>query len=105
MNDLTTFLAARLGEDKQWAQDLIAHGPADISGMLGIAQRMLREVTAKRALIERYERAARIPASVAGYVRGQDDGYREACLDALRDAAAVYDSHPGYRSEWSENDQ
>ena len=65
--------------------------------------RVLREVADKRRLIERYERAAAVPESVSSFVRGQDDGYREACLDATRDAAAVHSGHPGYREEWNVN--
>ncbi|QBI53451.1 DUF6221 family protein [Streptomonospora litoralis] len=61
--------------------------------------RALAEARAKRRLIERYERAARMPASVATRVRGQDDGYREACWDAILDAAAVYADHPDYDPE------
>jgi len=62
--------------------------------------RVLREVEAKRRLVERYERAVSQSASVSQYIRGQDHGYEEACRDALHDAAAVYSDHPDYREEW-----
>lgn len=31
MDDLIAFVTARLDEDEQWAKDLIAYGPGDIS--------------------------------------------------------------------------
>lgn len=62
--------------------------------------RVLRDIEAKRAVIARYERAAALPASVASFTCGQDDGYAQACLDAIRDAAAVWAGHPDYRQEW-----
>ena len=63
--------------------------------------RELREVEVKRRLIERYERAAAVPESVSSFVRGQDSGYREACLDAIKDLTAAYSDFPGYRQEWA----
>ena len=56
--------------------------------------RVLREVEAKRAIIGRYETAAGGLESLLSFIRGQDDGYRQACMDAIRDLAAV----SGYRS-------
>ena len=67
--------------------------------------RVLREVTAKRALIDRYGRAASIAATegriVPAFMRGQDNGYAQACLDAIRDAAAIWSDHDDYRPEWA----
>jgi hypothetical protein len=64
--------------------------------------RMLREIAAKRAILARYERAAAVPASVSSFVRGQDRGYAEACLDAIRDLGAAWSDHPEYRAaEWT----
>jgi Family of unknown function (DUF6221) len=66
--------------------------------------RVLAECEAKRKLIDRYKRAvAAAPSAVSSYVRGQDYGYREACLDAIQDEAAVYAAmgRPGYRKEWA----
>ena len=31
---------------------------------------------------------------------GQDDGYAQACLDAIEDSAAIYSDHPDYDPEW-----
>ncbi len=88
-DSLTLFLAARLDEKEARAR-ATAH-PA----------RELRDIAAKRALIGRYERAVAIPESVSSFVRGQDSGYREACLDAIKDLTAAYSDFPGYRQEWA----
>ena len=76
-----------------WAH-MTAHDPAGV----------LRDVAAKRRLIERYERAVAVPESVSSFVRGQDDGYRQACLDAIQDAIAVYSDHPttGRSGQWKD---
>jgi hypothetical protein len=76
---------------EQVARHAARHDPA----------RVLREVEAKRRLVERYERAVKVGGSSAsGYVRGQDSGYIEACLDAIGEAVAIYADHPDYREEW-----
>jgi hypothetical protein len=64
--------------------------------------RALREVAAKRARIERHKRAITAGGtSPSSFVCGQDDGYAEACLDSIRDDAAVWSDHPDYRAEWA----
>ena len=73
------------------ARHIARHDPA----------RVLREVEAKRKIVTRYERAAAIPPSIAAFTRGQDDGYREACLDAVQDLTAVYAGEPGYGPAWA----
>lgn len=62
--------------------------------------RTIREVEASRALIERYKRACAVRESVVSFTAGQDDGYRQACLDAIRDLAAIHSDHPDYQQEW-----
>lgn len=63
--------------------------------------RVLREAEAKRHLIARYERALAVGGqSISGFVNGQDNGYLQACLDAIRDAAEVWDSHEDYQETW-----
>ena len=64
--------------------------------------RSLRHIAAGRAVVKRYELAAAAASrgSVSGFVHGQDDGYAEACLDAIRDGAAAWNDHPDYRAEW-----
>lgn len=51
---------------------------------------VLADVAAKRKIIERYERALTVIGAgntLASFTRGQDDGYRQGCLDALYDLA------------------
>ena len=62
--------------------------------------RTIREAEAGRLLIERYKRACAVRESVVSFTAGQDDGYRQACLDSIRDLAAVWSDHPDYRAEW-----
>lgn len=76
--------------DEAMAKHIARHDPA----------RVLREVEARRRLIHRYERAVAASESVVAFVNGQDDGYRQACLDATRDAVEEYDGHPEYLEEW-----
>jgi Family of unknown function (DUF6221) len=122
MNDLSAFIEARLDEDEaaarnvsRWpgreiqeelddpehyawrakelsppiAQHIIRHGPA----------RALREVAAGRAIIERYKHSPVAPPPNANFTAGPDDGYRQACADAIRDLAAIWSDHPDYRQE------
>ena len=105
--DQIAFLIARLGEDEaaalksknapegamrfvdadQWSQDLV---------WLADEARVLREVEAKRAIIKRFGLACTIPYPVVSFTAGQDDGYRQACMDAIGDLAAIYSDHPDY---------
>jgi len=123
---MVAFLEARLGEDEAAAREAYYEGQRWITEEEGVYRypddelvhsadrkadarhiarydpaRVLREVAAKRKILERYERAAAIPPSIAAFTRGQDDGYRQACLDALHDDAAVYVAHPGYNPAWA----
>lgn len=74
-------------------QHIVRHDPA----------RALREAEAGRRLIKRYELAASATAagSVVSFIHGQNSGYAEACLDAVRDAASVWSDHPDYDSSWA----
>ena len=63
--------------------------------------RVLRDVAAKRARIERYKRAVEVGgANPSPFVRGQDNGYAEACLDSIRDDVAAWSDHPEYQEGW-----
>lgn len=67
-------------------------------------QRVLREVERGRSLITRYERAVEFGGrSPSGFVRGQDDGYIQGCLDAIKDTAAVHRDHSDYKEEWNDD--
>lgn len=115
--DLISFYRARLDEDEataraacgiEWSWRDLAQpfgDRASIPHTVHIARhdpaRVLREVEGGRRLIDRYERAIAVGGtSPVGFVHGQDDGYRQACLDAISDRAAVYAGHPDYRQEW-----
>ncbi len=105
MHDLTAFLRARLDEDERvaraavdfdygvrdWADDgdpvnahIARHDPA----------RVLREVEAKRRLLEQFRLRG---DSVRAVVRPVTGGVWD---DLLRLLALPYDGHPDYREEW-----
>jgi hypothetical protein len=70
-------------------------------------ERVLREVEAKRRIMERHRRYDGIGSKYTDYCEGcpsgDDSGYPEVELDEcpeLRDLAAVYSDHPDYREEW-----
>lgn len=93
MSDLVGFLKARRDDEEGKAGVLVQYQGWAPS-------QLLRHVEATRRLIQRYERAVAAGESVSGYIRGQDRGYREACLDAIRDAAEVHANHPDYDPAW-----
>lgn len=102
--DLIAFLTARLDEDERLARAYLDNAIArKRPGPERWAYaRVLSQVEAVRPVIRRWERAMAIPEPVVSFTAGQDDGYRQACEDALRDAAAIWNSHPDYQQEWSE---
>jgi len=62
---------------------------------------VLEQCTAHAAIIDRYAVAMGIPENrISSFVRGQDDGYRQGCLDAIRDIAVSMADRPGFREEW-----
>ena len=137
--DLAAFYAARLDEDKEraWA----VHDVSKCDAMLyeenfaawaegtkdcdcGYPDRVLREVAAKRAILELHQVHSEptrwgdnysAPPGMRGQLTGgttywcdicdydRDYGHigsdQEGC-DTLRHAAGVYSGHPGYRDEW-----
>ena len=112
-DDLAAFLAARLDEDEQWAEDLIAYDRGDVSGMYGIAQRMLREVAAGRTILEMYTSTLALvehPPVMeeghphAGKISARDymDAKRELAVlkPAVMAIAAIWSDRPDYRQEW-----
>ena len=101
MADQIAFLNARLDETQRLAQAYLDHavarkrpGPERWAYQL-----LLREIEAKRAITERYERACAVPESAVSFAAGQDDGYRQACMDVIRYLATVYSDHPDWRAE------
>ena len=113
--ELIEWLRARLDEDEakvaamQREQVRVATAPIFQGYPLGwlggvdifvSPDRWRAEIEATRRLILRYERAVAVPPSMVMYTLGQDRGYAEACLDAIRDRAEAYAGHPGYREDW-----
>jgi hypothetical protein len=102
IDDLITWLLAQL----DWQEDIARRArDADEAADRLFAGHCspnwtLRKIDADRRLIQRYEKAAAAHTSLVSFTRGQDDGYRQACLDAIRDAAEVYADRPGYREDW-----
>jgi hypothetical protein len=111
VDDLTAFLKARLKELEsaalesknappgamryldadQWTLALSWEADADL---------VLRRVKAVRAIVERYERgvSGELPEWKAG--RELLEAGLAILLGVLRDLAAVWSDHPGYRPEW-----
>jgi hypothetical protein len=103
---IIAFLNARLDEDEEYAKQLLVN-PAlrDISGMLGLSRRLLREVEAKRRIVDDYRITVNAVRNVTGTaldthgyhsMRGGRDAL-ESCVALL---AAIYSDHPNYRQDW-----
>ncbi len=114
MDDLIAFLAARLGEDEALAkrgEEVFAIGWPDYQTFdspelddackyldrFGPA-RALREVSRNRSVVERHA-----PFTTGGYAGcswcENEDAVPWPCPD-VRDLAAIWSGHPGYRTEW-----
>ena len=105
MDDLVTFLKARLDEDEAGARDALAlwpdtHWTIDPGSLVLIhfhgrhdPARVLREVDAKRAIVRECEAVQKLNAST-----GREPSRFRDWL--LRHLAAVYSGHPDYRAEW-----
>jgi hypothetical protein len=92
VEDLIAFLNARLNEDEggaNWYAERMTHTlePVLTWANVPLHTRMLREVEAKRRLVE-----------VADTANLADDS--AAWLGILKALAAVYSDHPDYRAEW-----
>ena len=102
-SDLAAFLTGRLDEDEAVATDQherVWFGPypetlAEREGWIVIRQdRLLREVAAKRAILDQSEVEVE-------YGRQVDSDVRDALDSAVRHLAAVYSDHPAYLPEWA----
>lgn len=61
----------------------------------------LARCDAYTAILDRWVVGAGIPENkISSFVRGQDDGHQQGCLDAIRDLAASMADRPGFREEW-----
>lgn len=121
MTDLRDFIAARLEEDRALAQAAIddIYGEDDCFFDTSNAHicdhylhhqpsRVLREVAAKRRVMERHCLYDGIGSKYTDYCEGcpsgDDSGYPEVELNdcpELRDLAAPYSDHPDFDPNWS----
>lgn len=96
-DELTAFLARRLDEDEAVAgasADFDPESCADIRGVHLTTARVLREVGAKRKLIEHHA-----PGEANYTDRCVMDDSRWPCF-TVRTVAAVYSDHPDYDPAW-----
>lgn len=112
MDDLITFLRARLDEDERavegtWTppSSTPSHELATMQGSTVMMRpaRMLREVEAKRRIVEQWathEALDRETFEAEGEHARSLVSLRAAYWDACRDLASVYADHPDYREEW-----
>lgn len=109
--DRIAFLRAQLDTDEQAAQavgprswyfDMIEDEAAPFVDLALNADRVLRQVQAHRAILDRYELSLSHPTSqVSSFVRGQDHGFREGLEEAVKALLSIYSDRDGYRAEWS----
>jgi hypothetical protein len=107
MDDLVTFLRVRLAEDEAAARAWLPFGNPDAAARDHVARhdpaRVLREVDAKRRIIEAAEDASGIDAQLDGQLRvGRRDEAIEPYVGdvILRALALPYADRPDYRDEW-----
>jgi hypothetical protein len=86
VTDLVEFLRARAAEDEAWAQNPECDQDPD---------RLLREVEAKRRIIERYERQT---AKASESAMEEDRAWTLAPV--LLDLALPYVDHEEFKDEW-----
>jgi uncharacterized protein DUF6221 len=101
VSDLVAFLRARLDEDERE----IRNDPPAGMGYAVLARRMVREVQAKRAILDHYADLTRATYPRELYRPG--DGKPTVAWGlvkygdyALRQLAAIYSDHPDYDQEW-----
>jgi Family of unknown function (DUF6221) len=128
MSDLVEFLTARLDEDNEAALDMlardwtltgrdvmtagfvIAEASSDLTGR-HIARhdpaRVLREVEAKRKILDLWHNPAKVEHLPEGAHEGRDPdeimrdvAVAEAIDEIVRTLAAVYSDHPDYDEAW-----
>ena len=90
--------AGRILTDHGW----VVHDTAVCVWSEGVAARVLREVAAKRAILDLHGRSH----ECSTYDRDREVDHCTWCLHAeecstLRSLAAIYGNHPDYRQEWA----
>jgi hypothetical protein len=117
VSDLTAFLDARLDEDEaaakaawgvEWDWRYVAQPLGErpsIAHTLHIARhdpaRVLREVVAKRSLVEDHTGQCCVNDTCCGEIAGYFDSEAGDPCPVLRHLAAIYSDHPDYRQEWA----
>ncbi len=74
-------------DDREW---LVAN-----AGQWGAAQNVAVHIA-------RHDPALAAQPALVSFTRGQDDGYTEACRDAVADLAAIWSDQPDYDPAWKE---
>lgn len=104
--DLITFMRARLSEEAADARFIhvidCSHAfvsPEHCQCDCGVPVRALRQVAAKRAIIDAL--TSRVKADDSEAATWHQIGYDRAEFDVLRLMAAAYADHPDYREEWA----
>ena len=95
MSDLIQFLRARLDEDEGW-------GLSPECGQYQDPDRVLREVEAKRQIVDLYEYEDQIPTPhrMKDLDHASAMGTKTAIGRSLQFLAAIYSDHPDYHEEW-----
>jgi Family of unknown function (DUF6221) len=90
------FLTARLAEDEERAKARVIDAPYWLD-----ADRLLREVEAKRKILGRHSRESRESGPGSGYAfcAWCPDDIPWPCED-VHDLAAVWSDHPDYDKDW-----
>jgi Family of unknown function (DUF6221) len=107
MSDLVAFLRARLDEDEAVALaihdvscDVLLYEEGMPDCNCGYPARVLREVEAKRAIMDAYEAVLAECATMLGDRRPRTYGEHDGLLLAAKHLAAVFEDHPGYDEAW-----
>lgn len=94
-DDLVAFLRARLNEHRNAAKEIRTHvDAADMAHTADYTNRIIREVYAKRALVDLLHR------SLPGECDCEAYGHHGEAEQGLRLLALLYADHPDYRQEW-----
>lgn len=103
-DDLAAFLRARNAEVERYAKDLVGpYGPRDVSGMASLSEHMLREVKARRMILDAYEAAVARQIAAAGGRADEPEWHiarRLALHFACAVSADVWSDHPDWQRDW-----